>query len=147
VNSYCYFYWLTTTDGCKYHVMLAPNFFRGETTGIFRVEDLHNLSSTGATTFAPGTGNTEYLDFRSEIQNLTSPRGGDNYTDVTISADYAGVKLNVHMTPTGKNLYIGGGGGITLSSPGTDFSELIPGYSWYWVCDNPRRHSEMLWLT
>ncbi|CAN9213646.1 unnamed protein product [Alternaria alternata] len=51
--------------------MLAPNFFRGETTGIFRVEDLQKFSSTGATAFAPGTGSTEFLNFRSEIQNLT----------------------------------------------------------------------------
>ena len=112
---------------------LAPNFFRGETTGIFRLEDLQDLSSTGATVFAPGTGSNNTLDLRSAIQNLTSPAGSDNYTDLYIATDYAGVKLDVHMTPTGKNLYIGGGGGITLSSGGTDFRNIIPGYSWYWV--------------
>ncbi|RYN15632.1 hypothetical protein AA0115_g12929 [Alternaria tenuissima] len=118
--------------------MLAPNFFRGETTGIFRVEDLQNFSSTGATAFAPGTGSTEFLNFRSEIQNLTSPRGGDNFTDVHISADYAGVKMDVQMTPMGKNLYIGGAGGVTISpknggnSNQNDYRTLVPGYSWYW---------------
>ncbi|KAG2024240.1 hypothetical protein GB937_003887 [Aspergillus fischeri] len=132
LNSYFFLFWLTTVDGRKYHVTLAPNFFRGSTTGIFRVEDLQDLSSTGATVFAPGTGSTEFLDFRSEIQNLTSPRGSDNYTDLTISTNYAGVQLNVHITPTGKNLYVGGGGGITLSSDGNDFRRVIPGYSWYW---------------
>ncbi|PCD21107.1 hypothetical protein AU210_016533 [Fusarium oxysporum f. sp. radicis-cucumerinum] len=108
------------------------NLNRGRTTGIFRVEDLQDLSSTGATVFAPGTGSSEYLNLRSEIQNLTSPRGGDNYTAMHVTSDYAGVKLDVHMTPTGKNLYIGGNGGVTLSSPGNDFRELVPGYSWYW---------------
>jgi hypothetical protein len=118
--------------------MLAPNFFRGETTGIFRVEDLQNLTSSGATVFAPGTGSTEFLDFRSDIQNLTSPRGSDNYTDMHITSDYAGVKMDVYMTPTGKNLYIGGAGGITISpksgTDANDYRTLIPGYSWYWVC-------------
>ncbi|EXK78456.1 hypothetical protein FOQG_16865 [Fusarium oxysporum f. sp. raphani 54005] len=132
LNSYFYLFWLTTVDGRKYHTTLAPNFFRGRTTGIFRVEDLQDLSSTGATVFAPGTGSSEYLNLRSEIQNLTSPRGGDNYTAMHVTSDYAGVKLDVHMTPTGKNLYIGGNGGVTLSSPGNDFRELVPGYSWYW---------------
>ncbi|KAJ5821920.1 uncharacterized protein N7525_011204 [Penicillium rubens] len=131
-ESYFFLFWFTTMDGRKYHVTLAPNFFRGRTTGIFRVEDLQDLSSTGATVFAPGTGSNEFLDFRSEIQNLTSPRVSDNYTDLNVSTNYAGVQLNVHITPTGKNLYIGGGGGITLSSDDNDFRRIIPGYSWYW---------------
>ena len=64
LNSYCYFYWLTTTCGRKFHTMLATNFFRGEKTGIFRVEDLKNLSYTGETELATGTGSTEFLNFR-----------------------------------------------------------------------------------
>lgn len=115
---------MTTVDGCKYHTTLAPNFFRGETTGIFRIENLENFSSSGATDFAPGSRNKQYLNLQSKIQNLTSPAGGDNYTDLYISTDYAGVKLNVYMTPTGKNLYIGGGGGITLGCDKTGFPSL-----------------------
>lgn len=131
--SYFFLFWVTLRNGRQYHVTLAPNFFRGETTGIFRLEDLQDVTSTGATVFAPGTGSNETLNFRSEIQNLTSPVGGDNYTNLHISTDYAGVKLNVDIIPTGKNLYVGGSGGITLSSKGQDFRSLIPGYSWYWV--------------
>ncbi|GFF25165.1 hypothetical protein IFM61606_09363 [Aspergillus udagawae] len=115
--------------GRKYNVTLAPNFFRS-TTGIFRIEDLQDLSSISATVFAPGSGNMEFFNFRSEIQNLTSPYGSDNYPDLTISANYAGVQLNVHINPTGKNLYVSGGGGITLSSSSNDFRSIIPGYPW-----------------
>ncbi|KAJ6018551.1 hypothetical protein N7522_002015 [Penicillium canescens] len=67
-----------------------------------------------------------------KYHNLTSPRGSDNYTGLNISTNYAGVQLNVHVTPTGNNLYIGGGGGITLLSDGNDFGESYlgtPGYS------------------
>ncbi|KAI6778733.1 uncharacterized protein J7T54_000767 [Emericellopsis cladophorae] len=140
-KSYFFLFWLTTTNGRKFHVTLAPNFRLGETTGIFRVEDLEDCSWTGATVFGPGSGNTKYLDFRSEIQNLTSPRGGDNYTNLHITTDYAGVVLDVHMNPTGKNLYIGGNGGVALGPRGSnDYSVLIPGWSWYW--GNPTLHLE-----
>jgi hypothetical protein len=126
--------WVKTTNGRKFHVTMAPNFRLGETTGIFRIDDLDDLSWTGATVFTPGTGNEEYLDFRSPIQNLTSPKGGDNYTDMHLTADYAGVVLDVEMHPTGKNLYIVGNGGVALGTKGgNNYSVLIPGWSWYWV--------------
>ncbi|KAH7033968.1 hypothetical protein B0J12DRAFT_582451 [Macrophomina phaseolina] len=132
LNSYFFLFWLTTVDGRKYHVTAAPNFYRGETTGIFALNDLTNLNSTGATVFAPGTGSNETLNFRSAIQNLTSPAGSDNYTNLHLTTDYAGVTLDARITPTGKNLYVGGAGGITITGSGDDYRDVVPGWSWYW---------------
>lgn len=117
---------------------LAPNFFAGGTTGIFALNDLQNLSqqALGGTAFAPGTGKADQVYLESAIQNFSSPAGGDNYTDLYYKADFAGVNLDVHLSPTGKNLYIGGSGGVTIapnSASGDDYRRLIPGYSWYWV--------------
>ncbi|KAI9738283.1 MAG: hypothetical protein M1834_008781 [Cirrosporium novae-zelandiae] len=127
VKNYFFIFWLTTVDGRKYHVTLAPNFYLSETTGIFSLNDLSNLIAIGATVFAPGTGSNETLNFRSTIKNLNSPAGSDNYTDLYLTTDYAGVTVDLHLTPTGKNLYIGGSGGVTLPSSENDFRTVVPG--------------------
>jgi hypothetical protein len=59
---------------------------------------------------------------------------------LTVSENYAGVQLHVHINPAGKSLYVSGGGGITLSSSSNDFRSITPGYSWYCTEQNPFRH-------
>ena len=48
--------------------------------------------------------------------------------------DFVGVTTNLHISPTGKNLYVGGSGGITLAGSGDNYRQIVPGYSWYWLC-------------
>jgi hypothetical protein len=143
MNSYFFLLWVTLIDGRKYHITLAPNFFLNATTGIFVLNDLQNLSapSLAGTAFAPGFGRADSVYLESAIQNFSSPVGGDNYTDLYYNCDFAGIKLDVHFSPTGKNLYVGGSGGVTIApheTSGDDFSRLIPGYSWYWVRISPK---------
>ncbi|KAH6662235.1 hypothetical protein B0J14DRAFT_687190 [Halenospora varia] len=134
LKSVFFLIWLTTVDGRKYHITLAPNFIGdNQTSGIFGIEDLSTLTGTGATVFGPATGSNEALNLRSEYQNFTSPAGSDNFTNLYFTSDYAGVTVDMHFSPTGQNLYIGGSGGITLPSSGQDFRTLMPGYSWYWA--------------
>ncbi|KAH8742719.1 hypothetical protein F5883DRAFT_668053 [Diaporthe sp. PMI_573] len=137
LNSYFFLMWLTLRDGRKYHVTVAPNFRLDSTTGIFVLNDLQNLEQEAAsgTAFAPGEGREGQVFLQSAIQNFSSPAGGDNYTDMYYNCDFAGVNIDVHFTPTGKNIYVGGSGGVTIAAneeSGNDYRRLIPGYSWYW---------------
>lgn len=106
------------------------------------LEDLSNSSYSGGIILEPGTASAEFLNVQAPSQNLSSPQGSDNYTDLYFSGDYAGISANLHMQPTGPNLYPGGSGYVTLNpvSP-SDYFVVPPGYSWYWVGLIPRSWS------
>ncbi|KAL0942735.1 uncharacterized protein CTRU02_200621 [Colletotrichum truncatum] len=139
LSSYFFLLWVTLTDGRKYHVTVAPNHFFNMTTGIYVLNDLQNLEApaVGGTAMAPGVGRDDQVFLQSIPQNFSSPAGGDNYTTLQYSSDFSGVKIDVTFNPTGKNLYVGGSGGVTIGPSSfvkdhDDYRRLIPGYSWYW---------------
>ncbi|KAK0621085.1 Kievitone hydratase [Lasiodiplodia hormozganensis] len=138
LNSWFYVLWLTTVDGRKYHLTINTVINgAGEQghaiSGFMGLEDLSNSSYSGGIILEPGTASTEFLNVQAPSQNLSSPQGSDNYTDLYFSGDYAGISANLHMQPTGPNLYPGGSGYVTLNpvSP-SDYFVVPPGYSWYW---------------
>jgi hypothetical protein len=137
VHSYYFLFWITTMDGSKYHLCIDPILMGNTTTGSFySLNDLNNPSAfkaTGASYVGPGSGSTEALNFRSVPHNVTSPRGSDNFSTVVLDTDFAGVKVNMILHPTGKNMYYGGVGGIVTPGYGDDFTIIPPGWSWYWV--------------
>lgn len=137
IYSYYFLLWLTTLDGRKYHICVDPILFGNTTTGAFySLNDLNDPSefkSTGASYMGPGYGSSEALNFRSVPHNVTSPRGSDNFSTIALDTDFAGVKVNTIIHPTGKNMYYGGMGGIVTPGFGDDYTTIPPGWSWYWV--------------
>ncbi|KAG5657403.1 hypothetical protein KAF25_005967 [Fusarium avenaceum] len=134
---YYFLLWLTTLDGRKYHICVDPILFGNTTTGAFySLNDLNDPSefkSTGASYMGPGYGSSEALNFRSVPHNVTSPRGSDNFSTIALDTDFAGVKVNTIIHPTGKNMYYGGMGGIVTPGFGDDYTTIPPGWSWYWA--------------
>ncbi|RYC78747.1 hypothetical protein BFJ63_vAg18378 [Fusarium oxysporum f. sp. narcissi] len=101
--------------------------------GIYAMDILKNLTSTASSPVGPGSGSSRSLNVLSQHLNLTSPMGSDNFGDLRLAAKWKGVETDMRLTPTGKNLFIGGSGGFTLPSyGGDDYRTLIPGYTWYW---------------
>lgn len=142
--SWFYVLWLTTVDGRKYHLTINTVINGAEeqghkVSGFLGLEDLSNSNYSGGVIIEPGTASTASLNIQAASQNLSSPLGSDNYTDMYFSGDYAGVSANLHIQPTGPNVYLGGSGYVTLNpvSP-SDYFVVPPGYSWYWVSSIPR---------
>ncbi|KAF7565994.1 Hydroxyneurosporene synthase [Pyrenophora tritici-repentis] len=137
-NSWFYLAWITTVDGAKYHVTTNIGIVGAGKqgymiAGMLGAEDLSDFSSTGTTYAEPGSGSAEFLNLVAPNQNLSSPRGSDNYTDTFLSLSYGQVAVSLNAKPTGPNVYMGGSGYITLEPLGpSDFTIVPPGYSWYW---------------
>ncbi|KAF4450994.1 hypothetical protein FALBO_16403, partial [Fusarium albosuccineum] len=71
-----------------------------------------------------------------QAQNITSPLGGDGWTNTRVKLDLAGLGVDITVKPTGQNFYYGGNDGIQLfEKDGIDksISRSIPGWSWYWA--------------
>ncbi|KAI0568865.1 hypothetical protein TUN199_11804 [Pyrenophora tritici-repentis] len=140
-NSWFYLAWITTVDGAKYHVTTNIGIVGAGKqgymiAGMLGAEDLSDFSSTGTTYAEPGSGSAEFLNLVAPNQNLSSPRGSDNYTDTFLSLSYGQVAVSLNAKPTGPNVYMGGSGYITLEPLGpSDFTIVPPGYSWYWVSE------------
>ncbi|GME37622.1 putative mucin-1 (muc-1) protein [Neofusicoccum parvum] len=144
LNSWFYVLWLTTIDGEKYHLTINSGINGAgdqglAVAGFLGLEDLSNFTHSGGIIKESGTASTASLSLQAPSQNLSSPLGSDNYTDMYYSGDYGGISTKLHMQPTGPNLYLGGSGYVTLSpaSP-SDYLVAPPGYSWYWGNPNLR---------
>ena len=134
-HSWYFLLWLAIEDGGRYHFTINP-CMRGNATvaGINAMDDLSTLITTAGSPVGPGTGNSRSLDIISHHANLSSPVGSDNFTNLHLAAKWKDVQTDLRLSPTGKNLYIGGNGGFTLPNyGGEDYQTLIPGYTWYWV--------------
>lgn len=129
-------YWITTKDGLKYHLTSNAGLRGADLLGTFiSLNDLQDLTSRGASILHPGSGNPDRLELKSATQSITSPEGGDQWTNTHLELDFVGIKLDMTIQPTGGNFYYGGGGGVQLVNrgPDPDGSTALPGWSWYWV--------------
>lgn len=129
-------YFITTTDGKKYHLTTNSGMRGTQKLGSFiSLNDLAEQKSRGASILEDGSANTEVLAMDSAAQSVTAPNDGDRWTGTRHRLELSGVKLNTVLRPTGGNFYYGGGGGIQLHNrgPDPDYSTSLPGWSWYWV--------------
>lgn len=131
-------YFITTTDGSKYHLTTNAGLIGSSTLGTFiALNDLSNESNFtnhGASIMEPGSGSEDHLNMVGAAQSLSSPTDGDKWTDLHHTIDFTDVRLDVTQQPTGMNFYYGGNGGIQLTARQTgSVASVIPGWSWYWV--------------
>ncbi|KAG8630541.1 hypothetical protein KVT40_002160 [Elsinoe batatas] len=144
LNGNFFLIWITTTTGHKYHYTTAPTIFSGFLTGIYEVVDLNdpkNITAFGATAFGEtGVYLFEYWNITTPFQSVFSSLDGDNFTDIHITSNFAGVVLDMTVQPTGKNLYVLGTGGLGLPAPpgSVDYATVPSGFSWYWGNPNMR---------
>ncbi|RSL47669.1 hypothetical protein CEP54_013277 [Fusarium duplospermum] len=136
VNNVFTLLWVTTTEGKKFHLSTNAGLIQSENMGTFiSLNDLQDRTARGASILLPGSGNPDRLDMRSVAQNITSPAGGDGWTNTQLKIDLADIGVDVSFRPTGKNFYYGGNGDIQLFKNGQDnsVSKSLPGWSWYWA--------------
>jgi hypothetical protein len=97
--------------------------------------DLQTGSARGSSVLLDGTVDSNYPNISSAVQNMTAPPDGDHWTNTHFSIALNDIHLDVSTRPTGQNFYYGGGEGIQLEivKPDVSDSDIVNGWSWYWV--------------
>ncbi|RTE72426.1 hypothetical protein BHE90_013158 [Fusarium euwallaceae] len=136
VNNVYMLYYITTKEGKKFHLNTNAGLNGHELFGTFvSLNDLQTLKAYGASTLVPGKGSKVRLHWESEPQTIIAPEDGDKWTGTRMLLDFAGIKLDASIQPTGGNFYYGGNGGVCIypAGPDPDPAIAVPGWSWYWA--------------
>ncbi|RSL66750.1 hypothetical protein CEP54_003550 [Fusarium duplospermum] len=126
VNNVYMLYYITTKEGKKFHLNTNAGLNGHELFGTFvSLNDLQTLKAYGASTLVPGKGSKDRLHWESEPQTIIAPEGGDKWTGTRMLIDFAGIKLDATIQPTGGNFYYGGNGGVCIYPSGPDPGPVI----------------------